>query len=295
LGRGHARSACATGPRACATRREFPTGREPTSEIVSLQALRYSQEKERRMRHLIIALAVVTGLAVSPREAAAQRAGGQPGGAPPAGPQPAPEPPRTVPPPIVYPLPPLMTPPAGGLPPLVPETPRFHTEPSRHQFGIPSYGFPFYTPYVFGDSAAAPAAPATPARPATGWLRLAVTPVNAQVFIDSRFVGTVEEIDARRTLALDAGPHRLELRAPQFRTVAVDMRIAPSETLTYRAALEPELPAPPPPRTTPRPAASPSPMYVIPNCYMGNVPPRASRLPSGCDIKRLEVLTVASR
>ncbi len=31
-------------------------------------------------------------------------------------------------------------------------------------------------------------------------------------------------------------------------------------------------------------------MYLIPNCYLGNVPPRPSRLPSGCDITRVQVL-----
>jgi hypothetical protein len=31
-------------------------------------------------------------------------------------------------------------------------------------------------------------------------------------------------------------------------------------------------------------------MYVIPNCYIGNVPPRASRLPAGCDIKQVQIL-----
>jgi hypothetical protein len=31
-------------------------------------------------------------------------------------------------------------------------------------------------------------------------------------------------------------------------------------------------------------------MYVIPNCYLGNIPPRANRLPSGCDIKQVQVL-----
>ena len=31
-------------------------------------------------------------------------------------------------------------------------------------------------------------------------------------------------------------------------------------------------------------------MYVIPKCYAGNLPPRQSRLPSGCDVKQVQVL-----
>jgi hypothetical protein len=31
-------------------------------------------------------------------------------------------------------------------------------------------------------------------------------------------------------------------------------------------------------------------MYLIPNCYLGNVPPRANRLSPGCDIKQVQVL-----
>lgn len=239
------------------------------------------------MSHLTLALAAAAGVALCPVGAGAQRR-----------PEPPVQTPRTVAPPIVYPLPPLMTPPAGGLPPIVPETPRFNTTPpwSGHSFGIPIYTqYVFgYTPNGFGDSTM-PAAPA-PAVPAAarGWLRLSVTPLNTQVFVDGLYVGTVEEIDARRTLTLDAGPHRIELRARQFRTVSVDVRIIASDTLTYRAALELELP-PPPPRADARPPASSSPMYVIPNCYMGNVPPRASRLPSGCDISRVEVLPAGAK
>jgi len=47
------------------------------------------------------------------------------------------------------------------------------------------------------------------------------------------------------------------------------------------------------PRETPLPEpvkpTGPTTMYVIPNCYAGNIPPRADRLPAGCDIKNLRV------
>jgi hypothetical protein len=122
---------------------------------------------------------------------------------------------------------------------------------------------------------------------ATGLLRLSVTPDQAQVFVDSYYVGTVEDVNAQRVLELSAGPHRLEFRAPQYQTLTVDVRILPYETVTYRGALEfKRLPVPAPPPA----AGPPTVMYVIPKCYLGNLPPRQSRLPSGCDVKQVQVL-----
>lgn len=204
-------------------------------------------------------------------------------------PPPPPTPPRTVAPPITYPFPPLMLPPAGGLTPRAGEGVPFQTRPPRPG----SYGSPFYPPFVMDYSAPADAVDTRRSRaaapaPATGLLRLSVTPLLAQVFVDSYYVGTVEDVNAQRVLQLEAGPHRIEIRAPQYQTVTVDVRILPYETVTYRAALEPtRLPAAAPP---PVPPAAMTTMYVIPNCYLGNVPPRASRLPSGCDIKQVQVV-----
>ena len=106
------------------------------------------------------------------------------------------------------------------------------------------------------------------------------------MFVDSYYVGTVEDVNAQQVLELEAGPHRLEFRAPQYQTLTVDVRILPFETVTYRGALEPvrvlrrRLPATGPPTV----------MYMIPKCYLGNLPPRQSRLPSGCDVKQVQVL-----
>jgi len=224
-------------------------------------------------------------------------------------PAPAPPPPaapRTTPPPIVFPLPSVTPPPAGGLtppvrftPPLPAGTPpvdMFRTlrrDPYRNRFvapGLTGFGGYGISGYGIGavDTTAMPAdAGAAPAAAATGLLRLSVTPSDAQVFIDSYYVGTVADIEPGRVLTLPAGPHRLEIRAPGYQTIAVDIRIAPYETLTYRAALDRVPPAAPPSRPA---SAAGSPMYLIPNCYLGNVPPRPSRLPSGCDIKRVQVV-----
>ena len=129
-----------------------------------------------------------------------------------------------------------MTPPAGGLTPRAGEGVPFHT---RRPFV--GSGSTAYAPFIFGypDSTYGQSRPDVRIPPATGLLRLAVTPSSAQVFVDSYYAGTVDDVNAQRVLELEAGPHRLELRAAQYQTLTVDIRITALETMTYRGALEP--------------------------------------------------------
>lgn len=202
------------------------------------------------------------------------------------------------------PFPPLTPPVAGGLnsgvpfttpPPALPQAPDlFRVRPGDRVYSRTHVQPPFgygggY--YAYGDDVpqtqAQAAAPASPVE-ATGLLRLTGTPESAQVFVDGYYVGSLDDIEARRVLTLPAGPHRVELRAPDYQPATFDVRIDPNETLTYRAALE-HLRPPPPARVAPVGGATR--MYVIPNCYLGNVPPKPSRLPRGCDIKRVQVIS----
>ncbi len=118
-------------------------------------------------------------------------------------------------------------------------------------------------------------------------LRLDGTPADAQVFIDGVYVGVLRDIEAQRVVVLPEGVHHVDFRAADHEPASIDIRIAAHDTVTYRVALEPARPRPTPPRP---PQTAPTHMYVIPNCYIGNVPPRATRLPAGCDIKRVQVL-----
>jgi PEGA domain-containing protein len=215
-------------------------------------------------------------------------------------PPPPPSQPRTVAPPIVFPSPSLMPPPAGGLTPPVTFVPGTLNIPPRDIFQngrrdpyrvhrspfVNGYGG--YLPYAAEPETSAPPAYAQPPI-ATGFLRLSGSPGDAQVFLDSYFLGTLADIEAGRALTIDAGPHRLTVRAAGYRTVVVDILITPNETFTYRASLDRVLPPPPSP-VPPPVAGSTSPMYLIPNCYLGNVPPRPERLPAGCDIKQVQTL-----
>jgi hypothetical protein len=268
------------------------------------------------MRHLGIALVVAMSVIVSfgSVHAAAQQqpppvvhAPAQPGpivstrpNVPP--PPPPPPAPRTIPPPVNFAFPPLMPGVAGGLthpfPPLVsnqgffPPDARFRSRlfspfgsfyGGFGGYGFGGYGVPTYPDAVDPSLAARSTMPQGP----TGLLRLSVTPASAQVFVDSYFVGTGADIEAQRVLKLDAGAHRIEMRATGYEPQTVDVRLQPYETATYTATLESTRQAAPP-----RPAApaASGPMYLIPNCYLGNVPPRPSRLPAGCDIKQVQVL-----
>src|SRR6185295_8372799 len=114
-------------------------------------------------------------------------------------PQPPPQtPPRTVAPPITYPFPPLMTPPAGGLLPRAGEGVPFRTGPRRLYGASGGYGGSFYSPFYDypTDTSVGPGTKG-PSVTVTGLLRLDVTPLTAQVFIDSLYVGTVADINAQ--------------------------------------------------------------------------------------------------
>src|SRR5262249_46723511 len=115
---------------------------------------------------------------------------------------------------------------------------------------------------------------------ATGMVRLLVTPDSAQVFVDSYYVATIADLGPTRVLTLATGPHPLVFRTAVYTPLTVDLQVTAHDVITYRGDLERRAPAPPV-----RPAGvSTNPIYVIPNCYLGNIPPRPSRLPAGCNI-----------
>ena len=122
--------------------------------------------------------------------------------------------------------------------------------------------------------------------PPTGSLRLELQPgLVPQVYVDGYYVGTLNDVNAE--LPLDAGLHRLELRADGYESLELDVQIFPGRSTTYRGTLKavepvsvpvPEIPAP-----TQVPPRAPATIYFIPGCYLGDVPPRDAGLPAGCD------------
>jgi PEGA domain-containing protein len=247
------------------------------------------------MRNMLIVFVFVLATAASAQQSAPSH--GRP--SPPPAPPPHTTAPRTVAPPIVFPLPSLPQQPAGGL--TTPPAPFNFTNPTvpardlyRVRPGAPyrTHAMPYGAGgYGYGADVGAyePQAPTgTIETQPAGMMRLDVTPESAQVFVDSFYVGTVADIETRRVLTLAAGPHRVEIRAGDYEPAAFDVRIEPNDTITYRTALQPARPAAP---VRPQAAAAAATkMYVIPNCYLGNVPPRADRLPRGCDVKQVHVV-----
>jgi hypothetical protein len=84
------------------------------------------------------------------------------------------------------------------------------------------------------------AAPSAPAGPALVELKLAAGPVTAELLLDGAKLG---ETPFRGKIAKDAALHRLEVRAPGYRS---DVRMIPfDEDLELRIELSPATSAPP--------------------------------------------------
>ena len=161
---------------------------------------------------------------------------------------------------------------------------RRHVGSNRGVFYFfPTYGVSYYgRDYPF----AAPGATAThlpdeyarhqEPRPLTGTLRLDVQPSRiVQLYVDGFFVGTSDDVNGE--LALEAGAHRIEMRATGYESLDVSVKIVAGRSLTYRGALTPT-DAKTSPETTDRTTdvapAGPKTVYFIPGCYLGNVPPK---------------------
>jgi len=73
--------------------------------------------------------------------------------------------------------------------------------------------------------------------PALGGVRLRVEPRSAKVFIDGYYVGTVDDFDGGRGLALESGPQSIEIRADGYESLEIQVRILPDETINYEGDL----------------------------------------------------------
>lgn len=175
----------------------------------------------------------------------------------------------------------------------------------RHRPAIVIFG----APYAFGVHPAlqlpAPGMIAPdpyqepPPEPTTGTLRLDVEPSDvAQVFVDGEFVGTPDDLGGE--LELLPGRRQIEIRAPGYEALVFDVRITAGRTITYEGRLQrltpaapgkpnepqPNVPSPVPSATAPQ-AKTGDTFYLIPGCYLGNVPPDQVKLPAGCDLSKL--------
>jgi hypothetical protein len=119
-------------------------------------------------------------------------------------------------------------------------------------YWMPGYGYGFgyfgydpflfggyYDPYAYAYGQAASGGYGTGRYHGAGALRLKVRPANAQVYIDGYYVGVVDSFDGMfQRLDLDAGSHRVEVRAEGYETATFDVMLTPGETVTYKGELK---------------------------------------------------------
>jgi hypothetical protein len=114
--------------------------------------------------------------------------------------------------------------------------------------------------------------------PVPGRLILDVEPATAQIYADGYYVGLPDDFSAARGGGLlEAGAHRIDVSAAGYEPMTLDLRVTAGQPVTVRAALK----TLPPPTAVP-----PTTFYLIPGCYMGNIPPKDARLPATCDHSR---------
>jgi len=106
------------------------------------------------------------------------------------------------------------------------------------------YDMPFYGVFdPFAADFGFPIAPlwTTSSTPAIekGVLNLDVKPHDAEVYVDGGLVGKANQFQGLfHKLRLEAGVHRVELRAPGYETLIVNVRILAGESMSYRGTLE---------------------------------------------------------
>jgi len=154
---------------------------------------------------------------------------------------------------------------------------------------LPIFVYPsLYEPPSVGDTSKPPNdASARPLQPLVGRLIFDVTARgDEQLYIDGYFVGTL--LDFASGVELEAGPHAVEIRMAGFETLSVAVNVAPGRTITYRGTLKAIDVRPDAPPVTLPLAAPTTPMigYIVPGCYIGNVPPQDAGLPASCDLSR---------
>jgi hypothetical protein len=134
------------------------------------------------------------------------------------------------------------------------------------------------------------AEPAVPVivEPSVARLVLDVQPPTAQVFADGYYIGIPEDFRFEQGGAvLEPGPHRIDIVAHDHAPVSFDVNLARGQTATFRHILAPIVSAAQvTPDVAPPEREQPVTFYLIPGCYMGNVPPQEANLPATCDLAR---------
>jgi hypothetical protein len=108
-------------------------------------------------------------------------------------------------------------------------------------FGLGYYYDPlWYDPYLYGGGYGGYGGYSSQSYRETGSLRLKIKPRDAKVYVDGYFVGDVDSFDGIfQRLGIEAGGHRIELRADGYEPLEFEVLITPGETVTYKGELKP--------------------------------------------------------
>ena len=122
-------------------------------------------------------------------------------------------------------------------------------------------------------------------------LILDVHPPTAQVFADGYYIGMPEDFRLEKGGgAIEPGPHRIDILERDYEPVSFEVDLMRGQSATYQHVLTPIVRgpqrAPDAAINVPPVRKQPSTFYLIPGCYMGNVPPRDANLPATCDPAR---------
>jgi hypothetical protein len=126
----------------------------------------------------------------------------------------------------------------------------YYGYPYQYGFDTSAGGY-YQTPYSGQSGVTVYGAAGVSAGPSAYWSDLAnqpgassgvtfeVRPADAEVFVDGVYAGTVQDFWAdRQPLLIVPGSHRIELRAPGYRTVTLDVTTTAGQVIPYAGELE---------------------------------------------------------
>jgi hypothetical protein len=108
-------------------------------------------------------------------------------------------------------------------------------------FGYSSYGYArglgaFYSAYAYAPDPFDRSGP-------TGSIRLNVDPRDGDVYVDGYYAGIVDDFDGHfQHLDLAPGPHHIEITAPRYEVLQIDVTIQAHHKIEYRGTLTRSLP-----------------------------------------------------
>ncbi len=102
-----------------------------------------------------------------------------------------------------------------------------------------AYAYPYSVP-VYGYGAPSSTVIVGSNSTRYGGVALEITPGEASVYVDGGYAGLVRDFDGtQRTLTLATGRHRIEISAPGFEPMTLDVDTVPGQIVPYRGDLQP--------------------------------------------------------